>query len=407
MYYPDEILRISEGAEEIAELLHQDIIDRIVKRMMIRIGRGEEYLLTAIDKWQIEVLRDAGYLLEDVQKDITSHTAVQADEVKAAMEEAGVTAMEREDKVYKGAGLSPKPLMESPALIRIMQRNYEATMGEWKNFTRTTANAAQQTFIKACDRAYTLTSSGTISYTQAVKEAVEQIATEGVRVTYPSGKTDTIETATLRAVRTGISQMTGQITYARLEEMDWDIILTSAHVGARTGDGGENPGNHYWWQGRFFSRTGRTPDLPLFVPSTGYGTIEGLCGVNCRHSYGAGDGEHNPYKHIDSEKNVKAEKIQQRQRALERRIRKSKREVMGWKAAVDAATDPRVKFENDLVYQRKSALLQRQNDAYEQFCEKNNLKRLNDRLQVARWNRQQAAEARGAAKRYTAARGAE
>lgn len=41
MLKPDYLLRISEGAEDIAEKLHIDIMDRIIKRMMIRIGHGE------------------------------------------------------------------------------------------------------------------------------------------------------------------------------------------------------------------------------------------------------------------------------------------------------------------------------------------------------------------------------
>lgn len=63
--------------------------------------------------------------------------------------------------------------------------------------------------------------------------------------------------------------------------------------------------------------------------NTGYGTGEGLGGWNCRHSFGSGDGVNNPYKDIQTADNVKMEKLEQRQRALERRIRKTKREVMG------------------------------------------------------------------------------
>lgn len=187
---------------------------------------------------------------------------------------------------------------------------------------------------------------------------------------------------------------------ARMEEMDWDIILTSAHVGARSGDGGQNPTNHLWWQGQFFSRTGRTPGFPLFEESTGYGTVTGLCGANCRHSFGPGDGENNPFKEIGYEDNYKAEQLQKRQRALERRIRKTKREVMALKTAVDNATDEKLKFELDQEYQRKAALLQKQNKAYKEFCEQNGLKPLQDRIRIAKWDRQQAAAASGAAKRY-------
>lgn len=407
MLTPDFLLHISEPAEEIAEQLHQDILNRIIERIMIRLGRGEDYLLTATDKWNIEVLQDAGYLLEDIQREIAKRTKLQQTEIAEAMEDAGVRALSYDDAIYKAAGLSPVPLEQSPYLMRLMQRNYEATMGEWKNFTRTTAEAAQRAFIDAVDKAYHLTSSGAVSYTQAVREAVEQMASSGVVVHYPSGRNDTIENATLRAVRTGISQATGAIQMERMNEMDWDIVLTSAHLGARTGDGGQNPGNHLWWQGQFFSRTGKTPHLPLFVESTGYGTVEGLCGANCRHSFGPGDGVNNPFdtKNISFADNHKAEELQKRQRTLERRIRKTKREVMTLKAAVDNAKDEKLKFALDMDYQRKAALLAKQNKAYNDFCEQNDLKRLADRLAIAKWNRQQAAAARGAAQRYENAKG--
>lgn len=400
MLSPDYLLRVSEGAEQIAAELHQDIIKRIIGRIIYRIGRGDDYILTATDKWNLEVLQDAGYLLEDIRKEIAKRTGLQELEIKEAMEGAGVTALEYDDKIYQAAGLSPPPLKQSPHLVRLMQRNYEATLGEWKNFTRTTAEASQKAFIAAADKAYHLTSSGAVSYTQAVREAIEAVADSGVTVTYPSGHKDTIETATLRAVRTGISQATGSIQMARMEEMDWDIVLTSAHLGARTGDGGQNPGNHLWWQGQFFSRTGKTPGYPLFVPSTGYGTVEGLCGANCRHSFGPGDGVNNPFKDIDFEDNYKVEQLNKRQRTLERRIRKTKREAMALKTAADNAQDEKLKFELDLDYQKKAALLQKQNQAYNDFCKQNNLKRLSDRLQVAKWDRKQAAAATSAARRY-------
>ena len=70
MLTPNELLHISEGAEEIAESLHQDIIKRIIDRIMLRIGRGEEYLLTSVDKWQIETLQEAGILLEVTKNSI-------------------------------------------------------------------------------------------------------------------------------------------------------------------------------------------------------------------------------------------------------------------------------------------------------------------------------------------------
>lgn len=406
MLSPNYLQHIADGSEEIASQLHTYIIRQIIDRMMIRIGRGDDYLLTSSDRWRIQILQDAGYLLEDITAELSKITNRQEKEIKAAMEEAGVKALEYDHKIYEAAGLSPTPLTQSPQLIRLMERNMNATMGEWENYTRTTAEAAQRLFINACDNAYHLVSSGAVSYTQAVKEAVNNVVSGGVIVHYPSGHKDTIETATARAVRTGVAQATGDISIKRMEEMDWDIILVSAHIGARTGDGGQNPGNHLWWQGQFYSRTGKDKRFPPFS-QTGYGTGEGLCGWNCRHSFGSGDGVNNPYKDIQTADNYKVEQLEKRQRTLERRIRKAKREAMGMQEAVDKCKDESVKFDMKLDLDHKSYLLQRQNKAYNEFCKENDLRTQQERLQIARWNREQAAKARGAARRYQNAKGKE
>ena len=377
--------------------------------MMIRIGRGDDYLLTSSDRWRIQVLQDAGYLLEDITVELAKYTKRQAAEIKQAMQDAGVTAIKWDNAVYEAAGLSPEPLSKSPSLIRLMDRNYKATLGNWENYTRTTAQSAQRLFINECDMAYNKVMSGATSYSQAVKEAVENVASGGVTlVQYRSKNTgdirnDTIETATARAVRTGISQATAEITLARMAEMKWEVVLVSAHVGARNVGG--IPENHELWQGKFYSLPQYGHRFPDFYYSTGYGDITGLCGVNCRHSFGPSDGENNPYDPIDTEENRKQYEKEQRQRALERRVRKTKREVMGLQEAVEKCQDEAAKFELQQTLDRKSYLLSRQNKAYSDFCKQNDLRPLNERLQIAKWSREQAAKARGAARRYQNAKG--
>lgn len=390
MLTPYELLHISEGCENVAEQLHQDIIKRIIDRIMLRIGRGEEYLLTSVDKWQIETLQQAGFLLEDIQKEIAKKTRLQETEIAEAMEDAGVRTLEYDDKIYRDVGLSPVPLLQSPELMRIAQRNYEATLGEFRNFTRTFAEQSQQLFIQECDKAYNLVSTGALGYTQAVKEAVENIAKNGITVTYPSGKTDTIETATLRAVRTGIAQMSGQIQLKRMEEMGHDKVIISSHLGARP--------SHALWQGKVFTIE------EMYSTEEGmpaYGTVTGLHGVNCRHSFSPFfDGMENPFDNYDSEENRKLYEKEQRQRTLERRIRNTKREVMGLKEALDNCKDAKSKFEIDQLYKRKSYLLSQQTKAYNDYCASNNLRPLADRISIAKWDRQQASASRGASQRY-------
>ena len=395
MLTPEYLLHAVEPAEEIADQLHTDIVNRIVERILIRFKRGDSYILTPLDKWQIETLQQAGFLLEDIQKEIAASTGHMQSEIAEAMEDAGVRALDYDDSIYRKAGFDPVPLVQSPYLINIMQRDFEATGAEWSNFTRTTANAAQQAFIQACDDAYHQAIAGMVSPSQAVREALEKIIDEGVYVNYPTGHRDTIETATARAVRTGISQASAHIQTARMDEFDVDLVLVSSHLGARP--------THHVWQGKIYSRSGTDEKYPDFVSSTGYGTGEGLCGWNCRHNFGPYfEGMGNPFEQYDSEENLKQYKMEQRQRTLERRIRDTKRQAMGWKTAMDAEDDPVKKVEYESKYQRKAALLQKQNAAYNQYCKDNDLKKRSDRISIAKWDRKQAAQARAAARKYNA-----
>lgn len=410
MLDPDYLLRVSEGGEEIAESLHSDILNKIIERITMRLDRGDNYILTAQDKWQLEVLQDAGYLLEDIQKELAKSTGLMQTEIAEAMEDAGVKALEYDDEIYKAAGLSPAPLTESPHLIRLMQSTYEATLGEWKNFTGTMANAAQQAFIRSCDKAYTQVASGAVSYSKALLEAINDMVSDGVKVVYPSGHEDTIESATLRCIRTGVSQATAHIQLSRMEEMGHSLVIVSSHLGARP--------SHQEWQGKVYhvdfaipeflgneivgvSKEENTSGYPDFVESTGYGSVTGLCGANCRHNFSPYfEWMENPFEQYDSEENRKEYELQQRQRALERRIRKTKQEVMGYRTAMDNATTDESKALWESKYQKKAALLQRQNKAYKDFCEENNLKQLRERVAIAKWDRSQAAKARAAAKKY-------
>ncbi len=404
MLTPKELLDITDGSTEISSQLHAYILQEIIDRMMLRLGRGVDYLFTSSDKWRIQLMQDAGYLFEDITAELAKYTRLQEKEIRDAMQEAGIKSTSWDNKIYESAGLSPVPLHQSPPLIHLMERNYRATLGEWKNYTRTTANEAQKLFINECDFAYHKVTTGAVSYTQAVKEAINNIASNGVTfVSYRSKNTgdirrDTIETAVARAVRTGVAQATSQITLKTMEEMKWEVVLVSAHVGARNIGG--IPENHELWQGKFYSLPQYGHRFPDFYYSTGYGDILGLCGVNCRHSFGPGDGVNNPFDKIDTEENNRVYKLEQRQRTLENRIRKTKLDVLTRQRAVEKIQDSQLKEEEQKVLDRKSYLLKRQNEGYREFCRAHDLRTQSERIQIAQWSRKEASKAVAAARRY-------
>ena len=388
MLTPEYLLHVSEGAEQISAQLHTDILKRITGRILARQRRRSDYVLTAVDKWQIEVLMDAGILREEIIKEIALATSMQEQEIQDAFEDAGVRAWDYDSKIYEAAGIPVTTLTASPYAIRLMQRNFEATLGEWENFTRTTADAAQQLFISKMDEIYNNVASGNLGYTQAFAEAIDDLASDGVRnIVYTriangvlSVHTDTIETATLRCVRTGISQMSAQIQTARMDEMGVDLVLVSSHMGARP--------THQVWQGKIYSRSGNNRKYPDFVSSTGYGTGPGLCGWNCRHNFSPWfEGMENPFEDYDKEENLKVYNDTQKQRAMERGIRKTKRQAQVLEYGTQAAQndETRAEIQEQLKSIRKK--LAAQNKAYTTFCDDHDLRPLRERLRIAQANR--------------------
>ncbi len=401
MLTPQQILDIVETLYPTIDELNVWITADLMKRVMARIGRGPDVFMTATDDWQLQVYQAAGGHLETVQREIVRWTKKSDAEIARIFEDAGIKAIAYDSDFYVARGLDAFDLGQSEGMLRLLEDTYQRTAGTVHNFTRTTAQASQQRLIRVLDTAHMKVSSGAASYTQAVQEAVADIVGEQTKVTYPTGHTDTIETAVLRAVRTGVAQASGNMAVQGMVERDWDVVLVSAHIGARYGDGGENPGNHFWWQGKFYSRTGKTPDLPLFEQSTGYGTGEGLCGWNCRHSFGPGDLRHNPYENFDAEENKRVYDLSQKQRAQESRIRRTKAKLIGLREAIDATEDEAAKATLEGEYTKAAKLLEKQNAIYNNFCKGNNLKRLSDRIRVAKWTRADAAKPIAAVRKAT------
>lgn len=396
MLDPNEILKLSEGSERVASELQEDIIKAICERIAIRLGRGDDYILTPRDKWQLDVLKDAGFLVDDLAKIIAKKTGRTVKEMRKAFAAAGVSSTKFDDITYLQAGIPVVPIQQSPAMIRLLERGMNKTFQEWKNYTGTTLQECADQFIRECDRAYTAVLSGSVGYGEAVKNALKNITETGGKVVYPSGHEDTLEVATYRAVRTGISQAASDITSVRAAENGITLFITSSHLGARP--------THEPWQGKVFwvdwdklsLALGIEYDNPKeasvaekakydeFVATTEIGTVTGLCGANCRHSYGPYiEGiSHNPYEQFDSEENQKRYEIEQEQRAWERKIRKQKRKVEGLKAGLDKEDPSRALETTEKLRKEEKKLAQMRKD-YKAFSTEHKLKEQPHRLEIA------------------------
>ena len=320
--------------------LYTEFTDSVI----LDIVRRLKNLDLASASWQVQRLSESGLVYEQILKRVSKLTGVSERVLKETFAKAGVKAMKFDDAIYRAAGLAPTSLKLSPQMLRILEIGIVLTNSVLRNLTLTTALAGQDAFIRAADLAYLQITSGTFSYQEAIRNAVYSVSRGGLPViTYPSGRQDQIDVAVRRATLTGVGQTTGQLQIARMNEMGTILVQTSAHIGAR--NRGEGYENHESWQGRVFSRSPLNTEYQDFVSTTGLGTVTGLNGVNCRHSF-------YPFFEGISENAYKAETLKayedktvtyngrelsvyeatQIQRSIERKIRQAKRDMNALKA---------------------------------------------------------------------------
>ena len=263
---PEAILRLWREAEL-----------AILKDMARRIASYDFFIPAAI--YENGRLLAAGHTQEEILSVLSKTLKKSVPELRKMMVEAGTRCLQDDVEVYKAAGLTPPGIQESKALTEILNSGYQQTLGTMKNITRTTARTATRQFEDALDLAWSQVSSGAFDSGSAIRQTVKKLCQQGVEaVEYPSGHTDNIETAVRRAVLTGVNQTAAHLQEELADELGCDLVEVSAHAGARP--------EHAEWQGKIYSRSGKSDKYPDFRSSTGYGTGAGLCGWNCRHTFG-------------------------------------------------------------------------------------------------------------------------
>ena len=343
MLTPDYLETLPDALVELWQQVEDDILRDIARR----IGKmPDRDTLTDTAAWQAWRYEQMQACHQDVLSLLSRYSGKSKAEIRRMLLDAGLATLASDDALYQAMGFAPSAIDTNQALNNLLNAGYRQTLGSWQNLTATTASTVTGELERALDRAWLQISSGAFDYKTAIKRAVDGLADHMAGVTYPSGHTDTLEVAARRAVLTGVNQTCAKLQLARAEEMGCEYVEVSAHAGARP--------EHAVWQGKIYHRGGaivydgvRYED---FETATGYGTGPGLCGWNCRHNFypffpgmsvpnytadrlaelNARDIEYNGQKYTRYE-------ISQMQRALERRVRRFKRQYLAEDAAgVDA-----------------------------------------------------------------------
>lgn len=371
------ILNSLDVHKQLQESIIRDIVRRIIKN-----GLSPADALTETAAYQAEILQRSGVVYDDVVKLVAQQADALYYDVKTAFDSAEVEVLNYDDEILLSNGMDPETVKNlSPSMKQTWEAALLKTFTEAENLTKTIAVTSQTAFISACDLAHMQVASGAFSYQQAISSAAKQASVQGTRVLYPSGAAANLDYAVRRAVLTGVNQTAATIMQSKATELEHDLMLTTAHYGARP--------EHAVWQGRVVSLSGRPGYLTL--RDVGYGSVTGIFGANCRHNWYMYFG-FSPYtqKDLDNMKNktvtyngqeMTVYDASQKQRYLERSIKKTKRELVGLDEALKNMPDGQssaLKSE----FQASSVKLKRQEARVKDFCKQTGLKRDRFREQV-------------------------
>lgn len=255
----------------------------------------------------------------------------------------------------------------------LLLANAKKTSGDINNLTMTTAVKSQQLYMQSLNEALLKIQSGAFSYQEALRYAIKKAAQAGGMVLYDSGAQMSLDAALRMALLTGLNQTVATLTEMYAGDMGVEYYETTAHPGARL--------EHTYWQGQVFKIHGEGDGYRNFYDATGYGTVTGLCGANCRHSfypYWPGISkpaytkemldDYSVAKYSYDGNMLTEYECSQIQRRFERAIRESKRILCGYDSAIQYAEDSETEQYLKNEFQKESVKLKKREKKLKNFC---------------------------------------
>ena len=265
--------KIASRYQDLEESIMQDIVRRIVKA-------GE---ITSTADWQINRLRILGYSSEYIEKEIKKALNASYPEMFELYDRVINWEYVRNKDIFEQINAEYIPFEENGQLKQITEAIIDQSFGDLENVTNSLGfyldygngqkvlTPLSQVYTKYLDAACYDIVTGAFDYNSVLRRVVTQLTNSGLRqIDYSSGRANRVDVAARRAVMTAVSQITGKISEYNAQKLGTEYFEVEWHAGARP--------THAVWQGRVWSKE-------QLYSVCGLGTVTGLLGVNCYHTY--------------------------------------------------------------------------------------------------------------------------
>lgn len=393
-------LQLSQGIADLIVGLETDLIANIAAYLAA--GKIEED--TA--KWKMKKLAELGKLTKQNAKTIAEYAGKTPELLELTLQRAANSAIQelapglkrmvqeglidrRATPSMSGNMLNSLKMLQKQAKKDLNLTNttmkYKAKNAAMQVINRTAELANKQEYIDSLNKATGKVVTGIEARQSAMRECIGEMTQKGIPAFVDkNGRNWSPEAYTNMCIRSTVGSVAKETQFSLMDEYGLDLVEVSSHSGARPLCAKD--------QGKIFNRNGGggyTTDLDgkrirfYAWRSSSYGKPAGLLGINCGHQIypflpGISVQTYFPY---DEKENAKQYEKICNQRALERKVRASKREC----TSLDTLCDKE-------GFDKAAYKLKQQEQQLKSYCEKNGLTYKPDRTATPGYGRSQAAK---------------
>lgn len=387
-----ELTQISQGLSNLYTGLETDLMANIAEYL------ASQSLDTPTAKWKMQLLAELGALNKQNIKTIAQYAGIAPEMLQEALEISALDAIKELEpgfqKLARGGIVNSAEVPVESTVARAL-KTYNKQARNSLNLVNTVMKykakdiavrlineiADKQEKLDMLNKATGKTVLGIESRQQAMRQCIKEMSEKGIPAFVDKlGREWSPEAYVNMDIRTTCNNVAHQAQFDRMDDYDINLVEVSSHSGARPKCAKD--------QGKVFNRSGGAGETTDFHgkkvkyyawKSSSYGEPDGLLGINCGHfiyPFIPGISYQTYFPAEDPDKDSKHYQELQKQRELERRVRKSKRECMMLEKVGD--TEGLAKASNTLK-QRQQAL--------KQHCTDKGLSYKSDRTAVVGYNR--------------------
>lgn len=388
MLTADQIEALGDKAVQLITPVTDFLIEEIARRI------SEAGQLTATASYQVWRAQQLGLSQKEIKKRLKKLLKVSSDELEQLLTQAAETGYNFDIRNLPTEAAIP--FADNSAIQQIVSAAVQLAQDDLSNITQTigfvTANGKAfgltDAYNQACDFAFMKVSTGAQDYNSAIREATRNLAEKGiVTIDYESGVHTSLEAAVRRNIMGGLGLMQEKINKQNHDDFGCDGWEISAHAASAP--------DHEPIQGRQYS--------DAEFEKLNNSLVRRIGTLNCGHVafpviLGVSAPQYTPEelaemdrqneKGIDyNGKHYTMYKATQKQRKLERDIRKQKRRIL---VAEQNPNDPDRLRQSQIKYQVL-------NQEYKRFSKAAGLRLQHERMEMAGFGPKQATAAAKAA----------